>query len=182
MTINELKANNTQHVYVDNSLSLQKYAKAILRKINDETKLNFKQESLNDNVLLLSGKLGNVPVKMKVQFVFKDNKTLQAILCELMIDKAYETETIKSFGYPIGENIDKSIKKLKEYKEFLDKNKIIPLSKDSQEYFKCCLCGKIVKGYGNNPRPLKDEGKCCDECNVKYVIPARIIELEKEKE
>ena len=28
----------------------------------------------------------------------------------------------------------------------------------------CCICGKIIKGYGHNARPLF-EGKCCDECN-----------------
>lgn len=40
--------------------------------------------------------------------------------------------------------------------------------------FRCCLCGKVVSGYGNNPAPLKIEGVCCDECNLTKVIPARI--------
>lgn len=38
----------------------------------------------------------------------------------------------------------------------------------------CCICGKRFKGYGNNPEPVKWEGKCCDECNHKVVIPTRI--------
>jgi hypothetical protein len=43
---------------------------------------------------------------------------------------------------------------------------------------KCCLCKKqipIVRGwkFGNNAQPLK-EGRCCDDCNVKKVIPARL--------
>ncbi len=37
----------------------------------------------------------------------------------------------------------------------------------------CCLCGKTIKGWGNNPWPLKNEGVCCDECNQK-VIEKRI--------
>ena len=41
----------------------------------------------------------------------------------------------------------------------------------------CCICGKRFKGYGNNPDPLKKEGRCCDECN-KEVIKAR-LEMEE---
>lgn len=42
---------------------------------------------------------------------------------------------------------------------------------------RCCLCGKDIDGYGNNPFPLKEKGKCCSECNMKYVLPARIALL-----
>lgn len=37
-----------------------------------------------------------------------------------------------------------------------------------------CLCGRLCSGWGNNPDPLKDEGRCCDQCNTEKVIPARI--------
>ena len=40
--------------------------------------------------------------------------------------------------------------------------------------FTCCLCGKKFEGYGNNPWPLKQSGRCCDDCNEAEVIPARI--------
>ena len=46
--------------------------------------------------------------------------------------------------------------------------------------FNCCLCGVIAVGYGNNPQPIKKEGRCCDECNADQVIPAR-LELMKIK-
>ena len=48
----------------------------------------------------------------------------------------------------------------------------------------CCICGKEFKGYGNNPYPVnKEEGaRCCDECNDKVVIPARIEALNSRKE
>lgn len=37
----------------------------------------------------------------------------------------------------------------------------------------CCICGATHYGYGNNPAPVKEEGRCCDACNWDYVIPAR---------
>ena len=40
------------------------------------------------------------------------------------------------------------------------------------EKTKCCICGKEIKGYGNNPWPVKKEGLCCD-------IPARIKNMYK---
>lgn len=46
---------------------------------------------------------------------------------------------------------------------------------------KCCLCGKEFTGYGNNARPVKD-GVCCDECNVKVVIPERLKVLKESKD
>ena len=39
---------------------------------------------------------------------------------------------------------------------------------------KCCICGRIFIGHGNNPYPIKDNGECCDVCNTTQVIPARI--------
>lgn len=45
----------------------------------------------------------------------------------------------------------------------------------------CCICGKEFEGYGNNPAPYKNTGVCCDECNARYVIPARIERLRKRK-
>ena len=36
----------------------------------------------------------------------------------------------------------------------------------------CCICGKHYDNYGNNAKPYK-EGRCCDECNDKRVLPMR---------
>lgn len=36
-----------------------------------------------------------------------------------------------------------------------------------------CLCGTVHEGYGNNPYPLKEDGECCPDCNLK-VISARV--------
>ena len=43
--------------------------------------------------------------------------------------------------------------------------------------FICCICGEECEGYDNNPDPVKEEGRCCDACNSKFVIPARIEQM-----
>jgi len=49
------------------------------------------------------------------------------------------------------------------------------------EKYKCCLCKKEFEGYGNNAEPIKI-GKCCDDCNIKIVLPTRLITHLVEKE
>lgn len=39
----------------------------------------------------------------------------------------------------------------------------------------CCICGnKCEDKFGNNPAPVKSEGRCCNKCNTLVVIPERI--------
>lgn len=48
----------------------------------------------------------------------------------------------------------------------------------------CCICGKEIKGFGNNPWGALDENKkpiewapddeCCNECDSTYVISGRL--------
>lgn len=48
-----------------------------------------------------------------------------------------------------------------------------------EEFIKCSICGNIIPPnswgscYGNNAQPIND-GRCCDECNILFVIPARL--------
>lgn len=52
---------------------------------------------------------------------------------------------------------------------------------------KCCICGKIFIGFGNNPWGALDKNKqlinwsagdlCCDKCNNLVVVPDRIYRL-----
>lgn len=46
---------------------------------------------------------------------------------------------------------------------------------------KCCLCKKELEGRGYNAQPIKS-GKCCYNCNVMKVIPARMKVLGEYKE
>ena len=39
---------------------------------------------------------------------------------------------------------------------------------------KCVICNENIEGYGNNPQPIKEEGRCCDRCNITVVIPSRM--------
>jgi len=50
---------------------------------------------------------------------------------------------------------------------------------DMSKSWKCCICGGIFKGWGNDPDPVvtDDDAWCCDECNMTKVIPARIQQL-----
>ena len=49
--------------------------------------------------------------------------------------------------------------------------------KDSERFFDCVFCGKMCKGWGHNPRPVFNEGRCCDKCNETEVIRARIYQI-----
>lgn len=40
----------------------------------------------------------------------------------------------------------------------------------------CCICGKEYHDYGANAMPLVD-GRCCKECDSRFVIPSRIALL-----
>lgn len=62
-------------------------------------------------------------------------------------------------------------------------NKILTEGK-AEEPEVCCICGEEIEGYGNNPEPYKEEGRCCDSCNLHFVIPARLelyMQSKKEK-
>ena len=39
--------------------------------------------------------------------------------------------------------------------------------------FQCCICKRVNVGYGNDPHPYMYQGRCCDTCNLLYVIPLR---------
>lgn len=52
---------------------------------------------------------------------------------------------------------------------------------EAKESF-CCVCGEPLEGYGNNPEPYmsNDSGRCCDGCNLKFVIPARLEQIKED--
>ena len=49
---------------------------------------------------------------------------------------------------------------------------------------KCCFCGKDIKYYGNDIRPINTSkgDRCCDACNLSIVISTRrcIWEIDSE--
>jgi DNA-binding protein YbaB len=65
------------------------------------------------------------------------------------------------------------------YMDFDDVNVYgVRLKEGKEAEYTCCICGDEFEGYGNNPAPYKESGKCCDACNRKFVIPARFMQLQ----
>ena len=55
---------------------------------------------------------------------------------------------------------------------------------NNRKTYICCLCGEEHEGFGNNPYPLVTdvESRCCDYCNMRLVIPARIARYYENRE
>ena len=67
------------------------------------------------------------------------------------------------------------------YVDFDDVNVYgVKLKEGKEAEYTCCICGDEFEGYGNNPAPYKESGKCCDACNRKFVIPARLSQMADE--
>ena len=51
------------------------------------------------------------------------------------------------------------------------------------EQGKCCICGSTIgsMGYGHDPAPVKNKGRCCDVCNDTKVIPQRLADFMEDK-
>ena len=51
--------------------------------------------------------------------------------------------------------------------------------------YTCNICKEEKEGFGNNPYPLCDENdhksRCCDPCNIKFVLKARMLMLQKDQ-
>ena len=45
---------------------------------------------------------------------------------------------------------------------------------------KCVICGSPIKGFGNNAEPVA-KGLCCNLCDAKVVLPARIKKFNNSK-
>ena len=76
---------------------------------------------------------------------------------------------------PEGANDDPFNQTFEAYDPFGNK---LTEARDSRRTETCCICGEEYEGYGNNAEPYK-KGYCCDACNIKFVIPARIAAMNK---
>lgn len=47
--------------------------------------------------------------------------------------------------------------------------------------YTCVICNKNFMGYGNNPYPLKNNGRCCGNCNGKVIVERLKNNLDKEE-
>ncbi len=55
---------------------------------------------------------------------------------------------------------------------------------NNEKICRCCICGQLFMGMGNNPWPVidEDDASCCDLCNQYIVVPARIEMILVDKE
>ena len=47
--------------------------------------------------------------------------------------------------------------------------------------YTCCICKKKEVGWGNNPYPIMENGRCCGSCNV-IVILTRLNRMKDDDE
>ena len=72
----------------------------------------------------------------------------------------------------------KSLPEVKNVEIYTSPTNALPIQ-DDEEHMVCCICNKpIDSAYGNNADPIC-EGECCEACNEKYVIPARMLKMNK---
>lgn len=52
----------------------------------------------------------------------------------------------------------------------------------SKNLVTCDICNATFLdwGMGHNPDPVLSEGRCCGDCNRRYVIPMRMLEDERD--
>lgn len=107
--------------------------------------------------------------------VFTNNAANSYNPYQLKRSEAYQRALDKVIDLYGEKGIDKGVEMAKQLKTELSS---LDESLDSDKT--CVICHKPFEGYGNNAEPVA-EGRCCDECNAKVVIPARIEEMNKYK-
>ena len=48
----------------------------------------------------------------------------------------------------------------------------------------CCICGKTIENFGNNPYPYVrvEKARCCNNCNAVHVTPLRLKLRDKKRD
>lgn len=122
-------------------------------------------------------------INAKTKFNFISSRPIDTFTCKLknlnlaiVINIKFDNDRIDKVRFTLAVN-DEMTKDL-QLDELISRLQLIhDYAKDDSEYYECCFCKRLFKGYGNNPQPVEKRGKCCNECNEKIVIPARLKEL-----
>ena len=100
---------------------------------------------------------------------------------EKLIKKLQEKQRIlgdanisDDMAYYMAERIDNDIVNEYTIEQIEKAEKIIKMQTNDKPTFKCCICGKLATGYGNNPFPIKQKGECCNTCDIE-VMKARLL-------
>ena len=92
----------------------------------------------------------------------------------LVTESAGNETTVTKFKKLLNESLEGLDKEKQDFMKEVSNNVL----KEAFEKHTCIICGKEFEGYGNNASPVAD-GICCDECNEKEVIPARLNKAKK---
>jgi hypothetical protein len=79
------------------------------------------------------------------------------------------------------------VKLSEELKKQKDMNSFTSFGDGKTKRYQCAICKKFWpasqfgQGYGHNPMPVLDrfEDRCCDQCNMQVVTPARLARMRK---
>jgi hypothetical protein len=58
----------------------------------------------------------------------------------------------------------------------MEREPVIESDRKARKEWLCCICGVDKKqdfGDGNHPWPIKEVGRCCNQCNDEFVVPVR---------
>lgn len=107
-------------------------------------------------------------------------------LCDYMLDNCREDyedsdDLLGKMDVYYSEYNSLARRKRDQVRKYFDEHIDKTLDENIQKDEECCICGEPIKGYGNNPAPVKDAGVCCDKCNREVVIPARLKSISKNK-
>lgn len=107
-------------------------------------------------------------------------------LCDYMLDNCREDyedsdDLLGKMDVYYSEYNSLAKRKRDQVRKYFDEHIDKTLDENIQKDEECCICGEPIKGYGNNPAPVKDAGVCCDKCNREVVIPARLKSISKNK-
>lgn len=145
-----------------------------------ESKYRLVESILSDPIMLLYNFLDEAHEGAYVEGgqEWKDGRLNDQETWEEIVNLYEDGDTVEGYIEKVKKISPEAADYIKEYC-FEDSNDFNEsLNKDKEV---CVLCGKHINGYGNNPAPLADEGKCCDECNSTKVIPARMKALRSKK-
>ena len=136
-----------------------KFPKELVQMVKDAKNISRQREKKDDQVLDAESTdktINNIYFAFAILDLLNDDYTL----CDKSPANIVNSNDVFKQDFDSVNAYGEKVESLKEAKEEI-----------------CCICGEPIEGYGNNPRPYKHEGRCCDACNSKFVIPARLAKL-----
>lgn len=101
-----------------------------------------------------------------------DNSLVDASKPYIEVDRVYSGVSIRRMTNLTQEQQNEVVKVADEW--HLIFQKISENDNLIKKFYRCVFCHRSGKDFGYNPEPVKQEGRCCNDCNLKIIIPARL--------